>query len=197
MTFPERLVNDAELVTRARRADEAAWETLTRAYAEAAFRLAYLILGDPDDADDVAQEAFIRAYRALNQFDLARPFRPWLLSIVANLARNRLRSAGRYLAALQRAARADPEAHVGAPADSAAAEAREVWQAVKRLGQTDSEIIYLRYFLDMSEADTAQTLGVAPGTVKSRTHRALERLRSVVANDFPTLREGWGRGTRP
>ncbi len=181
-------MTDTDLMTRARGGDTDAWETLTHQHQEAVFRLAYLILGDPADADDVAQETFIRAYRALDRFDLTRPPRPWLLSIAANLARNRLRSVGRYLAAVQRFWRADPEPATAKPAiesdDSAT-----LWQAVRRLSQTDQEVIYLRFFSALSEAETAQALDVAPGTVKSRTHRALERLRAVIEKDYPALRE--------
>ena len=181
-------MSEAELIARARNRDSAAWETLTREHQEAVFRLAYLILGDPADADDVAQEAFIRAYRALDRFDISRALRPWLLSIAANLARNRLRSFGRYLAALQRFVRADPDA-LTATLDDDPGESRRLWQAIRRLSDADQEIIYLRYFSALSEVETAQALGVAIGTVKSRTHRALERLRAVIEKDFPGLRE--------
>ncbi|MBI3242061.1 MAG: sigma-70 family RNA polymerase sigma factor [Chloroflexi bacterium] len=179
-------MTDADLIARARRRDEAAWEALAGEHQEAVFRLAYLILGDPADADDVAQEAFIRAYGALDRFDTSRALRPWLLSIAANLARNRLRSAGRYFAALTRFARGvETAAHDEAAQD----ESSLLWQAVRRLSQTDQEIIYLRYFLEMSESETSEAMQVAAGTVKSRAHRALGRLRDVIAKDFPNLRE--------
>jgi RNA polymerase sigma-70 factor (ECF subfamily) len=177
---------DADLIARARRRDEAAWEALAREHQEAVFRLAYLILGDPADADDVAQEAFIRAYHALDRFDTSRAVRPWLLSIAANLARNRLRSLGRYFAALGRFARGE---ELAAHDEAADGESGLLWQAIRRLSQSDQEIIYLRYFLEMPESETAEALRVAAGTVKSRTHRALGRLRTVIENEFPALRE--------
>ena len=80
-------MSEADLIARARAGESAAWEALAREHQQAVFRLAYLILGDPADADDVAQEAFIRAYHALDRFDTSRAARPWLLSIAANLAR--------------------------------------------------------------------------------------------------------------
>ena len=70
----------------ARRGDAGAWEQLVQAYQQAVFRLAYLLLGDADDADDAAQETFIRAYHALSRFDASRPLRPWLLRITTNLS---------------------------------------------------------------------------------------------------------------
>jgi len=106
-------VSEPDLIARARQGDGVAWEALVRQHQEAAFRLAYLFVSDADDAEDVAQEAFIRAFKALDRFDLARPLRPWLLHITANLARNRRRTVGRYLAALRRSVQAapDPVAH--------------------------------------------------------------------------------------
>lgn len=180
-----------DLITRARHGDEAAWETLVREHQQPLFRLAYLLLGDADEAEDVTQEAFVRAFHALHRFDLARPLRPWLLRIVANLARNRRRALGRYLAALLRAGRAEPEPTGSIGEHSGQQwEAQQLWQAVRRLRPDDQQIIYLRYFLDLSEAETAAALAVAPGTVKSRLHRATSRLRQVVDAEFPALREG-------
>lgn len=183
-------MSEADLIHRARQGDEAAWEALVQAHQEPVFRLAYLLLGDADDADDAAQETFIRAFRALASFDGERPLRPWLLRITTNLAHNRRRSVRRYLAALQRALSVAPEP-VEPFCDRSAMqwEAQVLWQAVQRLGRTDQEVIYLRYFLDLSEAETARTLEIAPGTVKSRLSRALGRLRTVVDQEFPALRQ--------
>ena len=66
-------------------------------------------------------------------------------------------------------------------------EAQTVWQAVQQLSRSDQEIIYLRFFLELSVAETADAVGIAPGTVKSRLHRALNRLRQVIAQEFPDL----------
>lgn len=101
-------MEETELIRRAAQGDEAAYETLVQAYQEAVFRLAYLFTGDAAEAQDVAQEAFIAAYRALPRFDLTRPLRPWLLQITANTARNHRRSIGRYVHALRRLVIAEP-----------------------------------------------------------------------------------------
>ncbi len=173
------MLDETGLIQLALQQDERAWEALVRAHQEAVFRLAYLFTGDPDDAEDVTQEAFIRAYRSIHSFDPARPFRPWILSIAANLARNRLRGLGRHLAALARFARREPDAILPvASADSdPGGDAQALWQQVRRLGLEDQQIIYLRYFLELSEAETAAALQVPAGTAKSRLHRALKRLR--------------------
>ncbi len=183
-------MSEADLIARARRGDDAAWTTLVEEHQQPIFRLAYLLLGDSDDAEDVAQEAFIRAFHALDRFDETRMLRPWLLSITANLARNRRRSAGRFLNALARVVRGEVEV-AGTLGERSGEqwEAGALQQAVRRLQHADQEIIYLRYFLDLSEAEMSQTLGIAAGTVKSRLHRAMNRLRTVVDRDFPALRE--------
>ncbi len=84
---------EAEQILLARQGDVSAWEAVVMAHQQAVFRLAYLVLGDPDDAEDITQETFIRAYFALGRFDVHRALRPWLLSIAANLARNQRRPA--------------------------------------------------------------------------------------------------------
>jgi RNA polymerase sigma-70 factor (ECF subfamily) len=186
-------LDEAELIRRARQGDGAAWEALVLANQEGAFRFAYLFLGDAGQAEDVAQEAFIRAFRSLDRFDPTRPFRPWLLSITANLAKNQRRSVSRYLAALGRLVRESPvkvdglETGIQNRLDSQA-----LWQAVRRLDPNDQQIIYLRYFLDLSVAETSESLGLPEGTVKSRLHRALNRLRTVIEQNFPGLQEQFG-----
>ena len=184
-------MKEATLIHRARQGDQAAWIALVGEHQQAIFRLAYLILGDPDDAEDVAQETFIRAYRWLNRFDERRPLKPWLLRIAANLSRNQRRSSGRYWAALTRFGRVQTEGErTASQASNSNPEGpRALWEAVRRLRLADQAVIYLRYFLDLSVEETAEALKIAPGTVKSRLHRSLRRLEAVIARDFPALRE--------
>jgi len=185
-------VDESTLVRHAANGDAAAWEPLVLAHQEAVFRLSYLLLGDPDDAEDVAQETFLRAWNHLGRFDPTRPLRPWLLSIASNLASNRRRSAGRYFAALTRAFRNEPTASSASTEEKSARhmESSELWKAVQNLSVPDQQIIYLRYFLDLPVTETAEVLRVAEGTVKSRLSRALERLRGIIKQDFPVLAEG-------
>ncbi len=156
------------------------------------FRLAYLLLGDGDDAEDVTQETFIRAYRAIHLFDPTRDMRPWLLSIAANLARNRRRSLARLWSALQRWVFTRPAALQSTSIEDLAGDrlrAQRLWQAVQCLRKSDQEILYLRHFLDLSETEVSQIQNIAIGTVKSRTHRALAKLRRVIETEFPDLGE--------
>lgn len=182
---------ERDLIERAREGDETAYELLVREHQEAVFRLAYLFLGDAAEAEDAAQETFIRAYRGLKSFDTSRPLRPWLLRIVANTARNRRRAAGRYFAALRRLVFAVPEPSLHVEHESTRLwEAQTLWEAVQRLNPKDQEVIYLRYFLELSVNETAEVLNIEAGTVKSRLSRALERLRGVVEENYPLLYEG-------
>ena len=184
--------DEAGLVRAARGGDERAWTEIARRHGEPVFRLAYLILGDTADAEDVAQETFIRACVALGRFDEARPLRPWLLSIAANLARNRRRGLGRYWAALQRVFAAAPQLYQPPPTRTEAADARRLREAVARLRPDGRDIIYLRYFLGLSEAEAAETLEIPAGTAKSRHSRALVQLRRIIEDDFPDLRDALG-----
>lgn len=183
-------MTDSELIRRAANGEAAAWEPLVGEHQQAVFRLAYLFLGDADEAEDIAQETFLRAWDHLKRFDPTRPLRPWLLGIAANLSRNRRRSAGRYLAALTRAFREQPKEATPDEKTAQNTEADTLWKAVQHLDLADQQIVYLRLFLDLPVAETAETLQVAEGTVKSRLSRALEKLRKIIHQDFPVLLEG-------
>jgi len=178
-----RPLDDSELVARAQRGDEDAYEELVRMHQGIAFRTALLITGTTGDAEEAAQDAFVKGFRALRRFRTERPFRPWLLAIVANEARNRRRSAGRRQGLELRAA---TEIRPGdaAPSPEAAVLSRErqdlVLAAVNRLSEEHRLVVACRYFLDLSEAETASVLGIRTGTVKSRLSRALEHLREEV-----------------
>jgi RNA polymerase sigma factor (sigma-70 family) len=171
---------ESDLVERARRGDEDAYEELVRAHQGIAFRTAYLLAGNAAEAEDAAQEAFVKAYRALGRFRRGSPFRPWLLQIVANEARNRRRSAGRRSALTLRAA-AEGSSGGAAPSPEGALIAGEdrerLLAAVNALREEERLVIACRYFLELSEEETSSALGVRAGTVKSRTSRALEHLR--------------------
>jgi RNA polymerase sigma factor (sigma-70 family) len=175
--------DDAALADRARRGDERAFEELVRLYQTLAFRTAFLLTGSAADAEDAAQVGFVKAWSALPRFRPGAPFRPWLLRIVANEAHNRRRASGRR-AALAIRATASPLQDDAVPSPEGSAVAREgseeLLAAVNRLDERDREVLTCRYFLELSEEETSEVLGVRRGTVKSRTARALERLRAEV-----------------
>lgn len=186
----EAYLDEKTLIRLAIDGDVTAWEPLMQQHQQAVFRLCYLLLGDSNDAEDVAQETFLRAWNHLKRFDSTCPLRPWLLSIASNLASNRRRSAGRYLAALTRAFRDEPAPINLEEKNLQSNDANELWKAVKTLNFQDQQIIYLRYFMDLSVNETAQAMKIAEGTVKSRLNRAIEKLRKIIQQDFPILFEG-------
>ena len=170
------------MIARARTGDVAAYEELVRRYQDVAVRTAYLVCPEAD-ADDAVQESFLKAFAALPRFREGAPLRPWLLRIVTNEARNRRRSAGRRQGLALRAAATEPRdaAVPGPEATVIAAEASaELMAALNTLRDEDREVLGARFLLDLSEAETAETLGLPRGTVKSRTSRALARLREAL-----------------
>lgn len=174
---------EATLVERAKGGDVAAYEELVRGHQAVAFRTAFTITGDAAEAEDAAQEAFVKVYRTLDRFRSGAPFKPWLLTVVANEARNRRRAAGRRVGLTLRAS--EHEAQITAPPSpetTVVADERraELLGAVEGLREEDREVISLRYFLELSEAEAASVMGCARGTVKSRLSRAVGRLREKM-----------------
>jgi RNA polymerase sigma factor (sigma-70 family) len=178
-----RPLEDAELVEQAKRGDVAAYEQLVRRYQDLAVRTAYVVAG-PSEAQDAAQEAFVKAFRALPRFRPDAPFRPWLLRIVANEAINRRRAGRRFAGLAIRAAEGRPQEDAAPSPEGAALEQerhRELLAAINRLGTGDRLVIAYRYWFELSEIEMAQALGCPRGTVKSRLSRALKRLRAGLA----------------
>jgi RNA polymerase sigma-70 factor (ECF subfamily) len=179
-----RAIDDAEAIARSRGGDLDAYAVLVARYTLRAHRAAFL-LGAGEEADDVVQEAFVKAFRHLSRFRAGEPFGPWLLGIVANETRNLARSRRRRAALALRLSAAEP----GGPATVADGPVDEVLAAERRarlvaavnvLPEGERQALVCRYFLDLSEAETAQVLRWPLGSVKSRTSRALNRLRGLL-----------------
>ncbi|GLZ36404.1 RNA polymerase sigma factor [Actinokineospora sp. NBRC 105648] len=178
--------DDGELVARARAGERAAYEALVRAHHSAACRMAW-VSGAGADAEDVVQESFVRAFGALGSFRPGAAFRPWLLRIVVNQTRNLHRSRLRLAGVLGRvAALRESWEEIASAAEPPAAmllaeRHRVLWAALSGLADKDRQVLGCRYLLDMSEAETAAVLGWPRGSVKSRSTRALARLRERIA----------------
>lgn len=177
---------ESELVERAKRGDQDAYEELVGLHQRVALRAAYLVIRDASEAEDIVQDAFIKAYRALARFRRGAPFRPWLLKIVTNEARNRWQTAGRRADLATRAA-AETVPRQSATPESVLLDSEqtaELLAAVDRLKENDQLVVACRYFLDLSEEETAEVLGCPRGTVKSRLSRALDRLREDMGDEY-------------
>jgi RNA polymerase sigma-70 factor (ECF subfamily) len=179
---------ERELAARAQRGDARAYEELVRPHQEIAFRVAYVITRSAADAEDATQDGLVKAWRAFGRFRVGEPLRPWLLQIVANEARNRRRSAARrehlaLRAAASGAASGAASSGEAAPSPEEAALDRDrrerLLAALERLPTGGREVLACRYLLDLSEEETAAVLDVPVGTVKSRSARALDRLREI------------------
>ena len=188
-----RPLDQSELVARAKRGDLDAYEQLVREHQGISFRTAYVITGSAVDAEEAVQDAFVKAHRALRRFRDGAPLRPWLLSIVANEARNRQRAAGRRRGMELRLAE---ELRPGGAAPSPEAALLEQEQrarlsaAIGQLREEHRQVVMCRYLLGLSEAETAAALGWRTGTVKSRLSRALDQLGAAMGAEAPQAREG-------
>jgi RNA polymerase sigma-70 factor (ECF subfamily) len=170
------------LIESAKKGDRAAYGELVRAHQDIARRIAYLVLRRHNDVDDVVQDAFVKAFRALNRFRLGSDFRPWILRIVRNEALNRARSTSRRDRLVLKVASASGDAAPSPEAVVLEAESRrEVLMAVEGLPKNLREVVECRFLLGLSEAATADVLRIPAGTVKSRTSRAMDRLRASLA----------------
>jgi RNA polymerase sigma-70 factor (ECF subfamily) len=175
--------------------DRDAYADLVTRHASVAVRTAAL-LGAGGDAEDVVQEAFVKAFAGLDRFHPGAPFRPWLLRIVANETRNVHRAAGRRLAREQRAwAQTQPLLLAGPddPADTLLSAERRaaLVRGLSQLSPALRQVVTCRYLLDLDEAETCAVLGWPRGTVKSRLRRALSKLRDALdaESDLARTRE--------
>jgi RNA polymerase sigma-70 factor, ECF subfamily len=174
-----------DLILRCRRGSATAFEPLVRAHEAAALRMAGALLGDPDDAKDAVQDAFVKAYRSLGGMAEGSPFGPWFRAIVRNLCIDRLRSAPvRTRAALDPAAM-DASAWTE-PTGLDRLERAELAAAVRAaLGTLSDEhraVLVMKELEGLSYAEIATAAGIAPGTVASRLYHARAALRRAVTD---------------
>jgi RNA polymerase sigma-70 factor (ECF subfamily) len=174
--------DESFLIARARRGDPSAFEEIVRLYQRRVYGVALRIVRAHDVADDVTQEAFLRAWRSLDRFDLERPFGPWVCRIAANLAVNHVRSPRAREEGLpdgHAETRSSGPGPLGALLDAEGARVLET--AMGQLPQEQRAVLVLRVVEDLSYAEIAETLGISPGTVMSRLFRARERLAQALS----------------
>ncbi len=188
--------SEAELVRRARKGDVAAREELAQRHRDPAFFLALQLLGNRDDALDVAQDAMLRFFKHLHRFDVSRPVRPWLFQIVRNrvldlFRRRKVRKHDSIDAAEQDDERADlqlVDESVDLERDASQAQLQKrIWLSLQELSQAQREIIVLRDYQDLAYSEIAETLNIPIGTVMSRLHGARKRLRKILQADLDEL----------
>lgn len=174
---PQQVVAETGLLARLRAREAAALDRLALDYGAALSRAAYLLLGDAHSAADLAQETLIAAWDGARRTGQGTQLRPWLFGILFNLGRKHLRSLSRRRRREEtvalRAANAGEQ-----PEDDQRLERLQV--ALAALDEDERQLIVLRFEQDFSVAQAAQALGIPEGTVKSRTHAAVEKLRRTM-----------------
>lgn len=186
---PEDL-EERSLILRCQRGDRTAFEPIVTRYMRRAAAFALGWVGNREDALDLSQEAFARAYRALRRFDPERPFYPWFHRILRNLCINHIGRA-RHRKELPLEDAIPVRSGVALPDEEAARDEirRLVWEGIGRVSAQDREILVLREFQDLSYAEIAEVLEIPKGTVMSRLHNARRRLRDRIQELSP--RRDW------
>lgn len=173
------MCTDAALISEFVAGDKKAFGQLVERHKKQAYLWALGLVGNKDDAYDISQEAFIRAYRSMDRFDQTRPFGPWFYAIVANLCRSWLR---RRSVMSRRSVDLDDVAYIlateGTPEQEYTRNAliAQLHQALMRLPHKDREVIVLQHFRNMSYDEIAELLAIPRGTVMSRLYYARKKL---------------------
>jgi RNA polymerase sigma-70 factor (ECF subfamily) len=167
---------ERRLVRGVQRGDAAALEKLFRREWPRAYRAAYLVVHDAAAAEDIAQEAFLAAVRAIDRFDRRRPFGPWMHRIVVNRAIDATRARS-----LRREVDAAAAESIEAPPDPPSAPLSEdLVSALSALTPEHRAVVVLRYLFDYTPGEIARALDMPRGTVNSRLRRALDQLGEVI-----------------
>jgi RNA polymerase sigma-70 factor (ECF subfamily) len=180
-------VDTNALIRRCQRGDKLAIEVLIKRYQDYVYRLCYLVMRNEQDAEDMAQETFIRAFRALPRFEIREgaSFEAWLYRISVNCCRSRMRR--RWYQVLPwpdppPPLHSEPEKHPDR--QMMQLEARDAMlAAVNTLGEKHRLVVILRYYADLSNEEIAQALNIPSGTVRSRLFTARQRLRALLGDE--------------
>lgn len=180
--FPEQ-----QLIIAAQRGDTGAFDALVRQFQDVAFRTAWIILRNEQEAQEATQTAFIKAWSSLENFRREAPFKPWLLRIVANEAKNFRDAEWRWRQVHRTVSDYFSAAESGTPEELVTRfeSSKELLEAISGLSESDQQVILLRYALELTEREMAEILNIPNGTVKSRLSRALHRLKGMMTNDIP------------
>ena len=181
---------EEELIKRARAGDTAAFRQLVESYAGLTGRLAEIFLGERRAAEDVLQETWLDAWRSLGRFQPDKPFRPWICKLVANRCRMALRRGQFKTIPLDNLDLYALPAVEDAAGPVLRAETRaELHEALAELSPENRQILELRYFVGLEVTEIAALLGLPAGTVKSRLHRSLEKLRKYLSAQKQMVRD--------
>lgn len=175
--------NDLTLIQKTLQGDIESWGIMVKRYKEKVFGIALGILRNPDDAKDIVQDTFLKAYEKLDQYDLSRRFSPWLYAIAGNLCKNKLRR-DRFIRSLKQPSWLISRGKFN-PAERAAQERRQdlIRGSLNNLPYKYRAPLILRYYAKLSYEEISQALAIPIGTVKTRLHRAKAKLRKEMGGD--------------
>ncbi|HLB50386.1 MAG TPA: sigma-70 family RNA polymerase sigma factor [Anaerolineales bacterium] len=177
-------MNESEQIARARAGDDAAFTRLVETYQTVIFNLCYRMLGDPAEAEDAAQETFLRAYSQLHRYDPGRSFKTWLLAIASHHCIDRLRKRRLTWLSLDESLEPHPALHEHSPGPEEASVKREqtavIATLLARLAPDDRSMVVMRYWHDLSYEEIAEATGATVSAVKSRLHRARAQLATML-----------------
>ena len=174
---------ERELLVRTKSGDGRAFEGVILAHSKRAYRSAYRLLGDVEDAFDLCQEAFLRAYQNIHRYDESRPFYPWLYSILKNLCLNFLKRRRKQPGIVR-----DPEVwernvatSLPGPAELMleSEDVKRLRKAIAALSESHRRILVMKHFDNLSYAEMAQILSIPIGTVMSRLYHARKKLGEI------------------
>lgn len=177
---------EREIIEAVLAGDREAYASLVDAHKGAVYNLAYRMTGNSHDAEDLAQEAFLRAYSKLWRYDPSRPFFTWLYTIVLNLTRNHLKKSNRTEVAFDEWSHAGEgegeEGNPGGPEDQVIdnEQHRHLQKSLMALPEDMREAVILRFIQDHSFEEVALIMGVSLSAAKMRVYRGLERLREIM-----------------
>ena len=175
---PEK-AGEQELFGRFCAGDNRAFADILKKYRSKALNFAYRYLGDMDDAEDAAQECFVKLYRSRKSFEIGRPFEPWFYRILANCCRDRIRHQNRFTDFVERFS-VEKKAETQAFSHNPGHYSEALAAALLRLSQDKREVIALRFDQELSYEDIARALNISEGTVMSRLHRAKKELERIL-----------------
>jgi len=169
----------SDLVSAAQTGDRVAFAELLRPEYRSAYRLAYGLLQDADDAEDAVQEAAFAAWRKIGNLRGGASMRPWFLGIVANQCRSMKRSRWWSVTKVEPTEREAPAVDLAASID--------LRRALRRIGHDERLLLVLRYYLDMRFEEIAVTIGTTPKAARTRVERAIRRLRPILQQRGATV----------
>lgn len=177
--------NEPEIIASAARGDRKAFGQLVRLYQRRAYAAAYSLVGNREDALELSQDAFVKAFKAMKRFDLSMPFYPWLHRIIRNTSLNHLKKKKRRgESSLDHMMESGFDAHDAGctPMDAAARTEllAHIQSAMEQLTPEQQEILRLRHFMELSYVEIAASLNIPQGTVMSRLHGARKKLRMIM-----------------